>query len=118
MHLSEAELSSILSRCTFVNGIVAAVSGIFSNALVSYFGTVKAPFMASVALLAMAAVAIRSTWNENYGESATPMTNSKAADPESAQPLLNGHAEPLSMKNAVASILRGESEATLHHHFV
>lgn len=68
MSVPEAELSSILSRCTFVNGIVATVSGIFSNYLVEYTGSVKSPFMASFVCLVLAGLAIHHTWNENYGE--------------------------------------------------
>lgn len=67
LNLPDAELSSILSRCTFVNGAVAAFSGIFSNVLVDRTGTVKSPFVASALCLGCAAVAINATWGENYG---------------------------------------------------
>ena len=111
--LPDHELSSILSRCTFVNGLVAATSGVFSNSLVSYFGTVKAPFVASAACLGLAAIAIRTTWGENYGEqggshkAGIPLTN---GDAEASQPLVDGDGgalDTLSTKQAVLAILSG-----------
>lgn len=96
--LPDAELSSILSRCTFINGIVAALSGVFSNAIVSYFGTVKAPFVSSAICLGLAALAIRTTWAENYGQDGEGATgkakagDNKTIDEEARQPLVDGAA--------------------------
>lgn len=91
LHVSDSELSSILSRCTFINGLVATLSGVFSNVLVSYSGTVKSPFVASAVCLGLAAIAIRTTWDENYGESAEDVKQERAKndkDPEAAHPLM------------------------------
>lgn len=92
MGISDSELSSILSRCTFINGIVATISGVFSNVLVSHFGTVKAPFVASAGLLVLAAIAIRSTWNENYGQHGTS-DGTQGLDLESTKPLMEQEAD-------------------------
>lgn len=94
--LPDTELSSILSRCTFINGIVAALSGVFSNAIVNHFGTVKAPFVSSATCLGLAALAIRTTWAENYGHdseggsSKGKAGDNKVVDEEARQPLVDG----------------------------
>ena len=61
------ELGELLGRCTLVNGIVASLTGVASDALVGYSKTFKAPFVASGLLLLLAGLVIRSTWAENYG---------------------------------------------------
>jgi MFS family permease len=55
-HLDQAgtSLSSMFGTMTTVNSIVAILSGVFSEWLVQFTGTRKAPFMASAALLAIA----------------------------------------------------------------
>lgn len=104
MAIPDAELSAILSRCTFVNGIVAAVSGVFSNILVDWSGTVKAPFLASAVCLILAGLAINSTWTENYGGQSSHSANGngsalksirgdqtkKVGNVEASQPLMLG----------------------------
>jgi len=100
MSVPEAELSSILSRCTFVNGLVATASGIFSNFLVEATGSVKSPFVASFVCLVLAGLAINQTWSENYGEEKLAVAGSTSkdkmmngggandADPEALHPLM------------------------------
>jgi hypothetical protein len=115
--LPDAELSSILSRCTFINGIVAALSGVFSNTIVNYYGTVKAPFVSSAICLMLAALAIRTTWSENYGQDADAAAaklrneDSKMADEEARVPLVdgNGHGQAYAASEGViAAVLKGE----------
>lgn len=65
--LSQSDLSGIMGQASLVNGIVAAVAGVASNQLVASTASFTTPFMASVALLLLAWVVIRGTWNENYG---------------------------------------------------
>lgn len=74
--MSGAELGSFLGRCTLVNGIVAAASGIVSDAVVHYSDTYKSPFVLSGALLLVAAAVIRTSWAENYGGNANEMSTS------------------------------------------
>lgn len=117
MGISDNELSSILSKCTFINGIVATISGVVSNVLVSHFGTVKAPFVASAALLVLAAAAIRSTWNENFGQSSGIVAAAQGFDLESNAPLMGGEAKSTakpsdSNKGALKAILAGQALAT------
>ncbi|KZL85017.1 major facilitator superfamily transporter, partial [Colletotrichum incanum] len=61
------DLSRTFGMMSTVNSVVAIVSGVVSEWLVSMTGTRKAPFLASVGLLAVAAVVIASQWDENYG---------------------------------------------------
>jgi len=113
--LPDAELSSILSRCTFVNGIVAALSGVFSNAIVSHFGTVKAPFVSSAICLGLAALAIRTTWTENYGSDSeggsarAKAGDNKVTDEEARQPLVegSGHSSYKPGSGVIQAVLKG-----------
>lgn len=114
--LPDTELSSILSRCTFINGIVAALSGVFSNAIVNYYGTVKAPFVCSAVCLGLAALAIRTTWGENYGQDAEGMNgksrleDSKLADEEVRQSLVEGNGNGSSYRQGggiIQTVLKG-----------
>ncbi|GKT94226.1 major facilitator superfamily domain-containing protein [Colletotrichum tofieldiae] len=61
------DLSRTFGMMSTVNSVVAIVSGVVSEWLVSVTGTRKAPFLASVGLLAVAAGVIASQWDENYG---------------------------------------------------
>jgi hypothetical protein len=116
--LPDAELSSILSRCTFINGIVAALSGVFSNVIVNHFGTVKAPFVSSAVCLGLAALAIRTTWAENYGSDAEGGTakskaeDTKVVDEEARQPLVEGAGHNSNYKpgsGVIQAVLKGAS---------
>lgn len=120
--LPDAELSSILSRCTFINGIVAALSGVFSNVIVNHFGTVKAPFVSSAVCLGLAALAIRTTWTENYGSDAegsngrSKAEDTKVVDEEARQPLVDGagHNANSNYKpgsGVIQAVLKGRSVA-------
>ncbi|KAG2186130.1 hypothetical protein INT43_002568 [Umbelopsis isabellina] len=66
--LPQGLLDSIFATATFGNGCCAIFAGILANFLVDWFG-IRAPFMAAIILLAMAATTISSLWTENYGES-------------------------------------------------
>ncbi|KAL5031818.1 hypothetical protein BDV3_000051 [Batrachochytrium dendrobatidis] len=59
-------LSETFAWSTFVNGLVAIISGIVANFSVDYFGLV-APFMIAIVVLILAMVIIILTWTENYG---------------------------------------------------
>ncbi|EFQ33535.1 major facilitator superfamily transporter [Colletotrichum graminicola M1.001] len=61
------DLSRTFGMMSTVNSVVAIVSGVVSEWLVSATGTRKAPFLASVGLLVVAAGVIASQWDENYG---------------------------------------------------
>jgi len=62
-------LSGIFSTMTTANTCVAIVAGILAEWLVRSAGTAEAPFLASIACLAVAFVAILRCWGENYGSS-------------------------------------------------
>ena len=57
-----AQLSSIFGTMTTLSSIVAIVAGVFGEWLVAATGTRKAPFMASIACLAMAFPVIMRYW--------------------------------------------------------
>ncbi|KAI8593331.1 hypothetical protein BDZ88DRAFT_493222 [Geranomyces variabilis] len=62
----EVLLSDTFSWSTFLNGLVAIMSGILANFVSESYGFV-APFMASMFFLVVAAVVVQTTWKENYG---------------------------------------------------
>ncbi|WYZ35551.1 hypothetical protein EsH8_X_000198 [Colletotrichum jinshuiense] len=80
------DLSRTFGLMSTVNSVVAIVSGVASEWLVSATGTRKAPFLASVALLAFAAVVISTQWDENYGSAgqASPSDASKGKPKKAA----------------------------------
>ena len=51
---------------TLLNSLVAILAGILANGLVDLWGF-RAPYMASIAILCIAATTISSLWTENYG---------------------------------------------------
>ncbi|EFR02219.1 major facilitator superfamily transporter domain-containing protein 5 [Nannizzia gypsea CBS 118893] len=61
-----AELNQILGTMTVLSGMVAVLSGLVSNYLVSITGSRRAPFLASPVCLLLAFFLILGTWNENY----------------------------------------------------
>ncbi|CCM06022.1 uncharacterized protein FIBRA_08266 [Fibroporia radiculosa] len=65
--LPQSDLSGIMGRASFVNGIVAAAAGVVSNQLVGTTASFASPFVASGILLLLAWVVIRGSWAENYG---------------------------------------------------
>ncbi|KAH9879791.1 hypothetical protein J1614_001815 [Plenodomus biglobosus] len=69
--LQDAEpiLSGIFSTMTTANTCVAIAAGIMAEWLVRSAGTAEAPFLASIACLSVAFVAIWKFWGENYGSS-------------------------------------------------
>ncbi|KAJ3004209.1 Molybdate-anion transporter, partial [Thoreauomyces humboldtii] len=79
----EGLLSDTFSWSTFINGLVAILSGILANVLSDHFGLV-APFMGSMAFLIAAALVVGSTWRENYGgdKATTTTTTTKTAAPK------------------------------------
>lgn len=95
---------------------MAALSGVFSNAIVSHFGTVKAPFVSSAVCLGLAALAIRTTWAENYGHDAeggnskVKAGDNKVVDEEARQPLVDGSANSLPYRSGggvIQAVLKG-----------
>ncbi|POS76712.1 hypothetical protein DHEL01_v204897 [Diaporthe helianthi] len=64
------DLSRTFGVMSTLNSVVAIVSGVFSEWVVSVSGTRKAPFAAAVVLLAVAGWVISTRWDENYGDSA------------------------------------------------
>lgn len=65
--MTQGEIGALLGRCTLVNGIVASLAGVVSDAAVRISGTYRSPFVLSGVLLVTAGVLIRGTWEENYG---------------------------------------------------
>ncbi|KAI9202146.1 uncharacterized protein BJ171DRAFT_426770 [Polychytrium aggregatum] len=59
-------LSDTFSWATFLNGLVAIISGVLANFLANIWGPVS-PFMASIVFQGAAAAVISTTWSENYG---------------------------------------------------
>ncbi|KAK4219898.1 hypothetical protein QBC37DRAFT_408762 [Rhypophila decipiens] len=72
-------LSGMFGTMSMVNSLVAIASGVVSEWLVGISGTKKAPFMASVVVLAVAFGVIALSWNEYYGSTATE-ANAKKDD--------------------------------------
>ncbi|CAL3962569.1 hypothetical protein PZA11_000309 [Diplocarpon coronariae] len=70
-HMDNAglSLSSMYGIMTTLNSIVAILSGVFSEWLVNFTNTKRAPFMASAVLLMTAFWIILVYWTENYGDS-------------------------------------------------
>lgn len=64
------DLSRTFGVMSTLNSVVAIVSGVFSEWVVSVSGTRKAPFAASAMLLAVAFWIISTQWTENYGDAA------------------------------------------------
>ncbi|KAJ3273498.1 Molybdate-anion transporter [Terramyces sp. JEL0728] len=63
--LEERSLSAIFSKSTLINSLVAILSGLIANAVVSVFGLVS-PFLVSGGLLLLAALLIHNLWPEHY----------------------------------------------------
>lgn len=62
LDVASNSLSSIFGIMTTMNSIVAIVAGVFSEWLVDFTGTKKAPFMASAAILSVAFAVIWKSW--------------------------------------------------------
>jgi len=69
MDKAGSSLSGMYGIMTTLNSIVAILSGVFSEWLVNFTHTKRAPFMASAALLMVAFWIILVCWTENYGDS-------------------------------------------------
>lgn len=69
MDKAGSSLSGMYGIMTTLNSIVAILSGVFSEWLVTFTGTKRAPFMASAGLLMIAFWIILVCWTENYGDS-------------------------------------------------
>ena len=61
-------LGSMFSSSVTLSGIVAIVSGIVGEGIVSYTGTKISPFMAALVCLIGAFVGIQQLWTENFGD--------------------------------------------------
>ncbi|KAI9102020.1 hypothetical protein DFS34DRAFT_577782 [Phlyctochytrium arcticum] len=83
-HLSrgfhESLLSDTFSWSTWLNGLVAILSGLLANVLSARFGEV-APFMGAIVFLAIGFVVVYTTWKENYGGNGKgePVQNERSA---------------------------------------
>ncbi|KAF9876055.1 major facilitator superfamily transporter [Colletotrichum karsti] len=73
------DLSRTFGFMSTVNSVVAIVSGVASEWLVSVTGTRKAPFLASIGLLVLAAGVIATQWDENYGSTGQQASPSKTS---------------------------------------
>ncbi|KAJ1343656.1 hypothetical protein BSLG_001804 [Batrachochytrium salamandrivorans] len=67
-------LSETFAWSTFVNGLVAIISGVIANYSVDVWGLVS-PFMIAVVFLMVAMVVIQLTWTENYGSKVSRVIN-------------------------------------------
>lgn len=63
-------LGTMFSFSLTLSGIIAIVSGLIGEAIVSYTGTKTSPFMAAVICLVLAFGCIQQRWSENYGQTA------------------------------------------------
>lgn len=71
------DLSRTFGLMSTLNSVVAIVSGMFSEWIVSVAGTRKAPFAAAALLLGAASWVIATRWEENYGDSAQKKSDDK-----------------------------------------
>lgn len=78
------DLSRTFGLMSTINSVVAILSGVFSEWVVSVAGTRKAPFAAAAILLGTASWVIATRWDENYGDAA----QKKTGDQPSAKPKL------------------------------
>ncbi|KAL3896524.1 MAG: hypothetical protein SGCHY_004018 [Lobulomycetales sp.] len=95
----EELLSDIFQWSTFLNGLVAIISGVFANTMVDFFGRnatgYVSPFISALFVLVVAAVVITITWKENYGQKSGSSSSSSE------------HSTVANIREAVASI-RGD----------
>ncbi|KAK8016138.1 major facilitator superfamily domain containing protein 5 [Apiospora rasikravindrae] len=75
MHTSGPELGTVFGNMTTLSCVVAIVSGVFGDVLVTYSGTRTWPFMAAGMCCMGAAYLISRIWNENYGERSSEQTS-------------------------------------------
>lgn len=61
-------LGSMFSLSITLSSVIAILSGVVGEAIVSYTGTKTSPFMAALVCLVVAFVGIHQLWSENYGE--------------------------------------------------
>ncbi|KAF4550795.1 Hypothetical protein D9617_16g015850 [Elsinoe fawcettii] len=59
--------ATVFGRQTTFNSIVAILTGVAGEALVTITGTRKAPFILAAAIFVLAGLWIATTWTENYG---------------------------------------------------
>ncbi|KAH8887529.1 DUF791-domain-containing protein [Thozetella sp. PMI_491] len=76
------DLGRTFGQMSTINSVVAILSGVGSEWLVSATGTRKAPFVTSAALLSAALWVIWSQWDENYGETGAAASKTKGAAPK------------------------------------
>jgi MFS family permease len=65
---SSDSLSSTFTIATYLNGLIAIISGILANGVVSLTNSYVSPFMAAVFFLLVGGSIIKLSWTENYGE--------------------------------------------------
>ncbi|KJY00499.1 major facilitator superfamily transporter domain-containing protein 5 [Zymoseptoria brevis] len=61
-------LSDMFGASSTLSGVVAIVTGVIAQCMVSYTGSRATPFVLAICLLILAAAAILRYWNENYGQ--------------------------------------------------
>ena len=71
----EAALGNTFSYATFGNGLAAVVAGLVANTAAEARGYV-APFIVAMIPLAITALIVAFTWNENYGNASQNITGS------------------------------------------
>lgn len=81
---TETQISDIFAWATYVNGIVAIISGVVANGLVDVYGKTPfgfaTPFLAALGILIVAFVLVAATWSENYGEQEDESSSSVVLD--------------------------------------
>ena len=80
----EELLSDIFGWSTFLNGLIAILSGVVANFLVDLFGRGSLgyvmPFMASIVVLVFSFLVVFFTWKENYGQGSTNSTKQSGSN--------------------------------------
>jgi hypothetical protein len=99
---TELDLSSMLGKMSSLSGIVAILSGILGDALITYTGSRVWPFLAATACAAGAGFLIVTKWEENYGsQSSSSMKSGLSGMKASLQILANPRVLALGIASSV-----------------
>lgn len=88
------DLSRTFGLMSTLNSVVAIVSGVVSEGMVSELGTRKAPFAAAAGLLGVAFWVISTRWAENYGDAAAAKATSDNDKKEKEKQTIAGPGGP------------------------